>query len=255
MLRAARLIVVAGHDDRAVIGSRLAIHQPLRIKRLGPATAIRHQLRNITSVGPHQPRKIEHLAKGHPAKIQLETRNHDVVARLQQPPRKREQVLDKLPLVDGHALDALADLFSVAAITGSTVQGSEDQNSTASIFPHPFRFRLSTTPAADFVSALGFSSITYCLAYWRRVSIRRSSSAVLLLRIGPTISSKLRPSHVSPQNLILPNLPKSRQDVKRSQAVENRFQKPCPELSPPKASKARRVWLLIGPNSNCHRPL
>ena len=53
------------------------------------------------------------------------------------------------------------------------------------------RLRLSTIPAAALVSALGFSSITYCLAYWRRVSILRSSSAVLLLRIGPTIISSL----------------------------------------------------------------
>src|ERR1019366_6812450 len=36
---------------------------------------------------------------------------------------------------------------------------------------------------------LGFRSKTYCLAYWRRVSILRSNSAVLLLRIGPTINS------------------------------------------------------------------
>src|ERR1019366_3660218 len=86
---------------------------------------------------------------------------------------------------------------SVAARTGSTVHGSADRNSTASIFPQPFRFRLSTTPAAALVSSLGFSSITYCLAYCRRVSILRNSSAVLLLRIGPTIISSLPVTTVS----------------------------------------------------------
>jgi hypothetical protein len=51
------------------------------------------------------------------------------------------------------------------------------------------RLRLSTTPVDDFVSALGLSSMTYCLAYCRRVSILLNSSAVLLLRMGPTIIS------------------------------------------------------------------
>src|ERR1700750_2910420 len=78
---------------------------------------------------------------------------------------------------------------SVAARRGRIVHGSVLGNSTASIFPHPFELRLSTRPAADLVSALGLRSRTHCLAYWRRISMRRRSSAVLLLRIGPTIIS------------------------------------------------------------------
>ena len=78
---------------------------------------------------------------------------------------------------------------SVAAMTGRTVQGSVERNSTASIFPQPFGFRLSTSPTAALVSSLGLSSMTCCRAYCRRVSMRRSSSAVLLLRIVPTINS------------------------------------------------------------------
>jgi hypothetical protein len=109
------------------------------------------------------------------------------MTRLKQPPGEREEVPDKLAFINGH--------------------GSDDRNSTASIFPQPFRFRLSTTPAADLVSALGFSSITYCLAYWRRVSILRSNSAVLLLRIGPTIISSFPVTAVSTRSILARHTP------------------------------------------------
>src|ERR1035438_9148196 len=81
--------------------------------------------------------------------------------------------------------------FSVDAIVFSTAHGSLDLNSRAFIFPCPFGFRLSTTPGPPLVSSLGFSTITCCPAYWRRISARRSNSAVLLLRIGPSINSSL----------------------------------------------------------------
>jgi hypothetical protein len=48
MFRAARLVVVACHDDRAVVGRGLAVNEPLRIERLGAARTISHQLRNVS---------------------------------------------------------------------------------------------------------------------------------------------------------------------------------------------------------------
>jgi hypothetical protein len=65
MLPAPRLIVIPRHDDRAVIRRRLPVNQPLRIQRLRPAAAIRHQLRNIPRIHPHQPVQVQHLPKRH----------------------------------------------------------------------------------------------------------------------------------------------------------------------------------------------
>ena len=47
MLFAARLVVVAGHDDGACVVCGLAVDQPLRIECFGSATAIGHQLGHV----------------------------------------------------------------------------------------------------------------------------------------------------------------------------------------------------------------
>ena len=90
--------------------------------------------------------------------------------------------------------------FSFAAITGTTSHGSCDLNSRAFIFPCPLGFRLSTIPGPPFVSSLGLRTITHCPAYWRRISARRKSSAVLLLRIGPNSNSSF-PAMIAPPRI------------------------------------------------------
>src|ERR1700722_10040143 len=80
---------------------------------------------------------------------------------------------------------------SVSRIALRTSQGLLAWNSMALILPPPLGLRLSTTPGPPLVSSLGLSTRTCCLAYWRRISARRSSAGVLLLRIGPIMSSSL----------------------------------------------------------------
>src|SRR5580693_1330390 len=110
VLGAARLVAVAGDFDGAVIGSRFAVDEALRIEGASAAGAIGHALGDAASVGVHEPGEVEHFAEGQGAEVEIEAGDENVVARIEQVAREYEEVADELAFVDSDALDLLADL-------------------------------------------------------------------------------------------------------------------------------------------------
>src|SRR5271157_6287902 len=109
MLGAARLVGVAGHFDGAIVGSGLALDQPLRVKGAAAAVAVSDAFRNVAPVGVQKPRQVEHLSEGKCAKVQIEAGNQNVMARVEQVAREDEEIRNELPLINGDALHPLAD--------------------------------------------------------------------------------------------------------------------------------------------------
>ena len=99
VLVAAGLIVVTGHYHRARVRGRSAIHEPLRVERLGAAMTVGDELRQIPSVSADQPGELKHFTEGHAAEVQLETGDYYVVPPLQEALGEEKKIADELAFV------------------------------------------------------------------------------------------------------------------------------------------------------------
>ena len=72
VLRAARLVGVAGNLDGSIVRRGLTRNQPLRVERPRPATAVGHALGDAAAVGVHEPGEIEHFSEGEGAEVEIE---------------------------------------------------------------------------------------------------------------------------------------------------------------------------------------
>ena len=123
MFWAAGLVGVAGNLDGAVEGRGLAIDEPLRIEGASAATAIGQALGDGASEGVDEPGEIEHFAEGIGAEVEVETGDEYVMAGFKQIFDEEEEGVDELTLVDGDALDTLANLLLFLGDDGQNLPG------------------------------------------------------------------------------------------------------------------------------------
>src|ERR1035437_9660913 len=108
MLRAARLIGVAGHFNGAVIAGGLAFDEALRIEGAGPATAVGHALGDAAAVGAREPGEVQHLSERDGAEVEVKPCDKNVVVFVEQVLDEEKKIFNKLAFIDRNAFHPLA---------------------------------------------------------------------------------------------------------------------------------------------------